>query len=349
MLVYIALIVLLLAFLGAIFHPIALLLIASPWQTTGFLQFLLAAQLFLANLFGWGLLVLLLVMIVIIFRARLARGKAPTRADRVTSGLPSMLGTPLAPMKVAVAITAYNEAQAIAKVVEDYRAQEGVVEVIVIDNNSRDNTAAIATAAGARVVTETRQGYGYACMRGLQEAFNVPGVEGIVLTEGDGTFVGADLQKFQAYIYQADMVIGTRVAPGLVERESQMDPFFIWGNIAVSMLLRLRFWDTQFLGAAHLSDVGCTLRAIRRQALERILPDLVVGGSHFSLHMMVVALERGLSVVEIPVTFRKRIGESKVASRSIWSGLKVGLAMIWHILVYRTRGASIPAERPRAG
>jgi len=349
MLVYIALLVLFFAFLAAVFHPLALLVSALPWDVLGLLLFLYTAQVFLANFFAWGLLILLLVMVAIIFRARLARGRASSGHTNSGKEMPFKAGTPLAPLKTVVAITAYNEAQAIAEVVQDYKAQENVAEVIVIDNNSRDNTGALAAAAGAKVVRETRQGYGYACIRGLQEALSVPGAEAILLTEGDGTFVGADLQKFQAYIHQADMVIGTRVAPGLVERESQMDPFFIWGNIAVSMLLRLRFWDTQFLGAAHLSDVGCTLRAIRRQALERILPDLVVGGSHFSLHMMVVALERGLSVVEIPVTFRKRIGESKVASRSIWSGLKVGLAMIWHILVYKTKGAAVPAGRPKAG
>ena len=61
---------------------------------------------------------------------------------------------------------------------------------------------------------------------------------------------------------------------GLVATDSQMDHFFTWGNIAVALLLRLRFWDSRFLGPAGLTDVGCTFRAIRRQALERIMPDL---------------------------------------------------------------------------
>jgi D-glycero-D-manno-heptose 1,7-bisphosphate phosphatase len=104
--------------------------------------------------------------------------------------------------------------------------------------------------------------------------------------------------------------------------------------MAVAMLLRLRFWDERFLGPAGLTDVGCTFRAIRRQALERILPDLMVGGNHFSLHMLVVALAHGVSIVEIPIRFRKRVGQSKGASRSLRKGFEAGMAMIWHIFTY---------------
>ena len=87
-------------------------------------------------------------------------------------------------------------------------------------------------------------------------------------------------------------------------------------------------------GPAGLMDVGCTYRAIRREALERIMPDLVVGGDHFSLHMLLVAMARGLSVVEIPIRFRRRVGQSKGASQSLWKGLEVGLVMIWHIMTF---------------
>jgi hypothetical protein len=168
----------------------------------------------------------------------------------------------------------------------------------------------------------------------------------VVLTEGDATFAAEDLPKFRAYIDQADMVVGNRVVSSLVERGSQMDYFFTWGNMAVGTLLRLRFWHPQFLGAASISDVGCTYRAIRKDALEHILPDLVVGGHHFSPHMLLVALYRGLSLIEIPVTLRRRIGVSKGAGRSFWPGLRVGLEMIWHIITYSPKGKSTPAKLP---
>jgi hypothetical protein len=114
-----------------------------------------------------------------------------------------------------------------------------------------------------------------------------------------------------------------------------MDYFFTWGNMAVAMLLRLRFWDGRHLGPAGLTDVGCTYRAIRRPALERILPDLLVGGNHFSPHMLLVAISRGLSVIEIPIRLRRRVGQSKGASQSLLKGLQIGLVMIWHIITFR--------------
>ena len=224
----------------------------------------------------------------------------------------------------------------------DFRVRAEVSDIIVVDNNCTDNTAALARAAGATVVHEPLQGYGYACMRGLAEATKLTSATLVVLTEGDGTFVAADLDKFLAYSGQAEMVVGTRVVNSLVERGSQMDYFFTWGNIAVATLLRLRFWDTQYLGVTRLTDVGCTYRAIHRDALERILPDLVVGGMHFSPHMILVALERRLSVIEIPITFRRRTGQSKGASQSVRKGLVVGLAMIWHILFYSPGSATMP-------
>jgi hypothetical protein len=119
-----------------------------------------------------------------------------------------------------------------------------------------------------------------------------------------------------------------------------MDYFFTWGNMAVAMLLRLRFWDGRHLGPAGLTDVGCTFRAIRRPALERILPDLLVGGNHFSPHMLLVAVARGLSVIEIPIRLRRRFGQSKGASQSMRKGLEVGLVMIWHIITFTLQPAA---------
>jgi len=333
------LVVVALAILGALLHPLAFLLGLVPVDTKGLISVLSEVKTLIADLLAWALVALLVVMLVFVFRGRVRAGKA---IDRHTGSHAARSAH-----RIAVGIIAYNEAEAITGVVQEFRAQDNVVAVIVVDNNSRDATAHLARAAGALVVKESRQGYGYACIRALQEALKVTEAELIVLTEGDGTFAGADLAKFEAYIDQSDMVIGTRVVPGLVEDGSQMDYFFTWGNIAVGSLLMLRFWHSQFLGAARLSDVGCTYRMITRQSLERILPDLTVGGHHFSPHMMLVALYRHLSLIEIPISFRRRIGTSKGAGQSFWMGLKVGLRMIAHIVFHRPKRRAAPSSPAR--
>lgn len=340
-----ALVVVLLAIVGAVLHPLAIALSWVPFDTAPLLAKLLVVRETIADLLGWGVLALLVVMAVYVARGRLAQSR-PRLAGNLVSSRSEASHLP----RAVVAITAYNDAAATAQAVEDFLGQPGVVKVLVIDNNSTDGTAALATAAGAAVIHESRQGYGYACIRALAEGVRVPEADVIVLTEGDGTFFAEDIAKFLAYVKDADLVVGNRVVRGLIEADSQMDHFFTWGNMAVAMLLRLRFWDGRHLGPAGLMDVGCTYRAIRRPALERILPDLLVGGNHFSPHMLLVALARELSVIEIPIRLRRRVGQSKGASQSFWRGLAVGLAMIWHIMTFRvSRKSTLKAVVPDTG
>jgi histidinol phosphatase-like enzyme len=341
--VHVVLVAVVLAVLGALLHPLSLLLGFAPFDIRGFVSALEEVRTVIANLLGWGLLSLIAVMASYVVWGRVFEKRRDSALGSWLRDLDSGTSTPASP-RVVVAITAYNDAEATALAVRDFRRQPGVVEVLVIDNNSTDLTEKLAIAAGGRVIRETRQGYGYACMRGLSEGLNTPGTDVIVLTEGDGTFVADDLAKFVAYMDHADMVIGNRVVRGLVDRGTQMDYFFTWGNIAVALLVRLRFWDWHFLGPAGLTDVGCTFRAIRRPALARILPELSVGGNHFSPHMILVAVARGLSVIEIPIRFRRRRGKSKGASQSFVKGLNVGLAMVWHIVTFNP-GSSTPRRR----
>ncbi len=337
--VYLALFVVLAAIVGALLHPLALALAWAPFNTGAVVSFLVSAREAIADLLGWGVLALLAGMMLLGIGGRLSRRQAPSQALHPDA-------EEMAPTdpRVVVAITAYNDALATAQAVRDFKRQPHVVKVVVIDNNSTDDTDAMAAAAGATVIRETRQGYGYACIRGLSEASKVPGADVVVLTEGDGTFVAEDTAKLLAYMDQADLAVGNRVVRGLVDHDSQMDHFFTWGNIAVAMLMRLRFWDARFLGPAGLSDVGCTFRAIRQPALEKILPDLMVGGDHFSPHMLLVAMAHDLTVVEIPIRLRRRVGKSKGASQSLWKGLVVGMAMIWHILTFDLKPT--PRDKP---
>ncbi|MEO7276016.1 MAG: glycosyltransferase family 2 protein [Vicinamibacterales bacterium] len=225
---------------------------------------------------------------------------------------------------VSVVFPAYNEEQYIRPAIDDFLIQDVVDEIVVVDNNSRDRTAAEAAATAARVVTETRQGYGFALRRGLAEATG----DIIILAEPDGTFIGRDVLKLLAYADDFDMVCGTRTTRELIWDQANMGWFLRVGNVAVAKLLQLLH------GAPSLSDCGCTLRLINRAAVERIQNELTVGGSHFLPEMVILALRHRLKVIEIPVNYRGRVGESKITG-SFSGALRTGLRMIGLILRYR--------------
>ena len=115
----------------------------------------------------------------------------------------------------------------------------GVVdEIVVVDNNSRDGTAAEAAATRARVVCETRQGYGHALRRGLREATG----DLVIMAEPDGTFMGRDVLKL-LYSEDFDMVCGTRTTRELIWAQANMGWFLRVGNWLVAKLIQVRTAD----------------------------------------------------------------------------------------------------------
>ena len=247
---------------------------------------------------------------------------------------------PFGPMwqdrRVVVVFPAYNEAGNIARAVEDFRSVPAVDEVIVVDNNSRDGTADLARAAGARVVAEHRQGYGHALHRGLREA----GGDYVIMAEPDGTFVAKDVVKLLAYADEFDVVLGTRTTRELIWDQANMGWFLRIGNVAVAKLLQVLF------SGPSLSDCGWTMRLIRRDALRKIERQFRVGGSHFLPEMVVLALLHGLRIIEIPVNYRGRVGDSKITG-SFPTTVRVGSRMIALILDYRLKSwLRRPPRRP---
>src|SRR5438128_109200 len=226
--------------------------------------------------------------------------------------------------RVSVVFPAYNEEAGIAAAVADFGALDAVDEVLVVDNNSRDGTAARARTAGARVVHEPRQGYGNALRRGLAEAQG----EYVVLAEPDGTFMGKDVLKLLAYADDFDLVLGTRTTRELIWHGANMGWQLRWGNWIVAKLLQVLF------DGPSLLDCGCTLRLVRRSAAQRMLPRFTVGGSHFLPEMVCLALLERQRLVEVPVNYRNRVGESKITG-SMHTALRVGAQMLGLILRYR--------------
>ena len=218
---------------------------------------------------------------------------------------------------VSVVFPAYNEGTNIRQAVDDFFVPGVVDEIVVVDNNSRDMTAAEAAAARARVVHETRQGYGHALRRGLREAKG----DLIIIAEPDGTFVGRDVLKLLAYSDDFDMVCGTRTTRELIWKQANMGWFLRVGNWAVAKLIQVLY------DGPSLTDCGCTLRLTHRPALARFIDDLTVGGSHFLPEMVILGLKRGLRIIEVPVNYRGRVGDSKITG-TFKGAVRTGVNMI---------------------
>jgi dTDP-glucose pyrophosphorylase len=204
--------------------------------------------------------------------------------------------------KVSVVIPAYNEEQSIAHVVRDFR--DRVHEVLVVDNSSRDRTAEVARAAGARVETVKLTGYGDTIRWGLDHAAG----DILVVVEADFSFRARDLGKMLEYLKDADMVVGTRTTRELVEQGTNMRGPVRWGNVVVAKLVEALWWNLQ----PRFTDVGCTYRALWKDTYAAIRPLLEGVGPELSPEMMVAALQARKRIIEVPVSYHRRIGgESK--------------------------------------
>ncbi|MBP7992029.1 MAG: glycosyltransferase family 2 protein [Candidatus Magasanikbacteria bacterium] len=223
--------------------------------------------------------------------------------------------------KVSVVFPVYNEEKNIRKAIEEFFATGLVDEIVAVDNNSKDGSSTEIKASKATYVFETRQGYGAALQRGMREATG----DLIVTVEPDGTFSARDLEKLLIYSLDFPVVIGTRTARSLVGAGANMGWLLRMGNIVVAKLLGCLFRGTT------LTDVGCTFKLIHRDALLKIQDKFTVAGSHFSPEFMIRVLSAGIPMVEIPVHYGERIGESKITGK-LDKAAKLGFRMIRFII-----------------
>ena len=226
-------------------------------------------------------------------------------------------------MRISVIIPAHNEEASIALVLQ--KLDENLVgEVIVVDNDSSDQTAAVARAQGARVVFEPGRGYGRACLAGMAE-----------LSDPDVVaFLDADYSDFPERLDEvvkpiaageADFVIGSRVL-GNAEKGS-LTPVQRYGNWLATTLLNALF-------KTRYTDLG-PFRAIRRSSLDKLeMKDRNFG---WTIEMQIKAAEAGLVICEVPVRQRPRVGQSKI-SGTVTGTVKAGSRMLYTIwCLWRSR------------
>lgn len=217
--------------------------------------------------------------------------------------------------KIKVIIPAFNEEESIPLVIK--AIPSSVDEVIVVSNNSTDNTEANAKAAGATVLTEPNKGYGYACLKGMDYvAKQAEEPDIIVFLDGDYSDYPEELTKIVAPIIEDDIdfVVGARVKE--LREEGSMTGPQIFGNWLATFLMKLFFRST-------FTDLG-PFRAIKYDKLLGLkMEDKTYG---WTVEMQLKVLKQKLSYKEIPVNYRNRIGVSKVSGTikgAIFAGIKI--------------------------
>src|SRR5882724_490070 len=220
--------------------------------------------------------------------------------------------------RVSVIVPAYNEEESLGYVIDDFRPH--VDEVLVVDNSSQDRTAEVARQHGARVETVALQGYGDTIKYGLDHAAG----DILVVVEADHSFRAKDLGKLREYLKDADMVIGTRTTRQMVEQGSNMRGLLRWGNVIVGKIVEVLWWGQE----PRFTDVGCTYRAIWKEAWFKIRDRMEGVGPEFSPEMMIEILRARQRVLEIPVSYYPRVGGSSKHSDSYWKISRTALRML---------------------
>ena len=216
---------------------------------------------------------------------------------------------------IKVIIPAFNEEKSIAKVITEI--PDFVEEIVVVNNNSTDQTVQVATKAGASVLTEKSKGYGYACLKGidyLSQKDKTPDI--LVFLDGDFSDFPQELTKVIQPIIdgRVDFVVGARVKE--LRASGSLTPQQVFGNWLACFLMKILYQSS-------FTDLG-PFRAIRWETLENLkMSDKTYG---WTIEMQLKVLRQKISYQEVPVSYKKRIGVSKVSGTvkgTIFAGVKI--------------------------
>lgn len=221
-------------------------------------------------------------------------------------------------MKVSVIIPVLNEEKAIANVINDI-PKSLVQEIIVVDNGCTDQTVEIALKHGAKIVTEPQRGYGSACLAGINA---IQTTDIVVFLDGDYSDDPTEMPSLVQPIQDGltEFVIGTRVP----SEKGALLPQAQFGNKLATFLMRI-FFGVQY------TDLG-PFRAIRFEQLQALnMQDKNFG---WTIEMQLKAAKMGMNVREVPVSYRKRIGTSKI-SGTFMGSFKAGVKILTTLFRYR--------------
>jgi glycosyltransferase involved in cell wall biosynthesis len=235
---------------------------------------------------------------------------------------------------VSVILPTYNEKGSIRQFVLDLQSTGVIDEIVVVNNNAAEGTSEAVAGTGSREIMESRQGYGWSIRRGLAEATS----DYLVVCEPDATFRARDVFKLLAYAEDFDVVYGSRTSQQLIWRGANMGIFLRWGNWAVAKYMEFLY------NATSLTDVGCTMRLIKRPVALELLPFFKIGSNEFGPEMMIESLSRGFRIIQVPVNYLPRVGASSVTGDPI-KAVFLGLRMLKLITVRRLKRGSLKVPR----
>ncbi|MCD4823411.1 MAG: glycosyltransferase [Phycisphaerae bacterium] len=216
-------------------------------------------------------------------------------------------------LSIAVLIPCHNEQATVAKVVDDFRRELPYARIYVFDNNSTDETAAIAAEHGATVFKEPRQGKGFA----IQSMFERVDADVYVMTDGDDTYPADAVHKLIAPVTneQADMVVGARLQTHTGE---SFRPLHVGGNHLVRKLVN-------WVSGADLTDIMSGYRAFNRRVV-RCLP-VLSSGFEVETEMTIQMLYHRMKLLEVQVPYGVRPAGSESKLRTFRDGSRV----LWKI------------------
>jgi glycosyltransferase involved in cell wall biosynthesis len=222
---------------------------------------------------------------------------------------------------ISVLLPTFKEKDSIRQVVLDFESMGICDEIIVINNNAEIGTSEEIQNTSAIEYHESNQGYGAAIKRGIKESKG----DFIVICEPDSTFDPVDLLKLLPFTDRCNAVYGSRTIDNYIWTGANMGLFLKWGNWFVAKMLELLYNST------YLSDVGCTFRILKREKVSKLDFSKFTDDGRFGMELLLSALMAKESMVQVPVNYMPRIGESGYTGNHIGAA-KLGFRMIFLIL-----------------
>lgn len=201
---------------------------------------------------------------------------------------------------VSIVFATYREKNSVKSVVNDFFSTGLVDEIIVVNNNAEPGTDEELKKTKAKVVYEPRQGYGYAFQTGIKYATG----DYIILCEPDGTYIGSDIERFLVYAKNFDIVLGSRTGQSTPLSGADMTVIRKFANVLEAKTIEVLF------NTNALTDIGCTFKLFSKKIIKKMSPYWKTKNSLFATELVLLTVAQNHHFIEIPITFKKRIGTS---------------------------------------